>query len=217
MYQTLLFDMDGTLVDSVQGVYHSLRWAMKAAGVPELHRGQARHFLGTPVEQVLRERFDCDVQTALLVRERFLEHYWENGLYETVPAPGMVGLTARLKTNGFRLAIATCKPWAYCAPTLKQCGFTDCFEAVAGSYHNGVPEEKSAVIREALRLLDAPAETALMIGDRAADVVGARACGIPCVGVAFCGYADPGELEEAGAMRVFQSAEALERFLTGAG
>lgn len=217
MYQTLLFDLDGTLVDSAQGVYRSLGWAMASVGAPKLRREEVRHFMGTPVEQVLQERFGCDGRTALLVRARFLEHYRDNGLGETVPAPGMVELTARLKQAGFRLAIASCKPWVYCGPTLEQCGFSPCFEAVVGSDHNGVPEVKSAVIREALGLLDAPAETALMIGDRAADVEGAREWGIPCVGVSFCGYADPGEMERAGALRVFQTADALEGFLTGAG
>lgn len=217
MYQTLLFDLDGTLVDSAQGIYRSLSRAMASVGAPKLCREAVRHFMGAPVEQVLQERFGCDEQTALLVRARFLEHYRDNGLCETVPAPGMAALPARLKRAGFRLAIASCKPWVYCGPTLELCGFSHCFEAVAGSGHNGVPEVKSAVIREALRLLDAPAETALMIGDRAADVEGARAWGIPCVGVDFCGYADPGELEEAGALRVFQTADALGAFLIGAG
>lgn len=214
MYRTLLFDMDGTLIDSAEGVFRSLRWAMASANGPALPRSEVRHFLGTPVEQVLQERFGCDAQTALLVRERFLNHYRDYGLYETIPAPGMVELTARLKRAGFRLAIATCKPWVYCDPTLELCGFSDCFEAVAGSYHNGVPEEKSAVIREALRLLNAPAETALMIGDRAVDVEGARACGMPCIGVEFCGYADPGELVQAGAFMVVRTADELEHFLT---
>lgn len=217
MYQTLLFDLDGTLADSAQGIYRSLGWAMASVGAPKLRRDEVRHFMGTPVEQVLQERFGCDEQTAFLVRTRFLEHYQNNGLCETTAAPGMVALTARLKQVGFRLAIASCKPWIYCGPTLELCGFSECFEAVVGSDHNGVPEVKSAVIREALRLLDAPAETALMIGDRAADVEGAWACGIPCVGVDFCGYADPNELDEAGALRVFQTADALEGFLIGAG
>ena len=138
MYPTLLFDMDGTLIDSADGVFQSLRYAMESVGGPELPRGAVRHFLGTPIERVLQTRFGCDAQTALLVRERFLNHYRDHGLYATVPVPGMVELTARLKTAGFRLAIATCKPWAYCGPTLAQCGFLDCFEAVSGSYHNGV-------------------------------------------------------------------------------
>jgi len=216
MYQTLLFDMDGTLVDSAEGVYRSLRYALEVVGGPEIHRSEARHFLGTPLEQVLQERYGCSRQTALQAREHFLTHYRQHGIQATVPAPGMTRLTAKLKAAGFRLAIATCKPWVYCQPTLELCGFSDCFEAIAGSGHNGVPEEKSAVIREALRLLDAPSDTALMIGDRSVDVEGARAWGIPCVGVTFCGYADPGELEQAGALAIVHTAQQLERFLMDA-
>lgn len=183
MYQTLLFGMDGTLIDSAEGVFYSLYYAMESAGGSELLRSEVRHFLGSPLRQVLRERFGCEGETLRRIEECYAAHYREHGLYQTVPAPGMVELTTR------------------------------CFEAVAGSYHNGVPEEKSAVIREALRLLNAPANTALMIGDRAADVYGARACGIPCIGIDFCGYADPGELEQAGALAVVHTAEELECFL----
>ncbi len=213
MYRTLLFDMDGTLIDSAEGVWHSLNYALESVGEPLLPHNQVRHFLGSPLEQVLRVRFGYEGETLRRIQERYAEHYGTKGLYETLPAPDMVELTARLKAAGFRLAIATCKPWTYCAPTLKKCGFSDCFEAIAGSYHNGVPEDKAAVIREALRLLDEAPETALMIGDRAADVLGAQACGIPCMGVEFCGYADSGELERAGALTVVYTAVELERFL----
>ena len=80
MYPTLLFDMDGTLIDSADGVFLSLRYAMESVGGPELPRGAVRHFLGTPNERVLQTRFGCDAQTALLVRERFLNHYRDHGL-----------------------------------------------------------------------------------------------------------------------------------------
>lgn len=213
MYRTLLFDLDGTLIDSAEGIFHSLGWAMASVGGPELLRSEVGHFLGTPVEEVLQERFGCDKATALLIRARFLTRYREEGLYDTVPVPGMVELTQRLKAEHFRLAVATCKPWAYCAPTLALCGFSDCFEVVSGSDHNGVPEEKSAVIREALRLMAVSPEAALMIGDRAVDVVGALVYGIPCVGVEFCGYAAPFELEQAGAIAVVHTPYELEHFL----
>lgn len=216
MYETLLFDLDGTLADSLEGVYRSLRWAIQSVGGADLPRSEARRFLlSIPLEQVLEEQYGYDRSTALLVRERYMEHYPVHGMERTAPIPGMAELAARLKEQGFRLAVASCKPWIYCGPTLEQCGFADCFEAVVGSGRGGVPEEKSAVIREALRLLDAPAETALMIGDRAVDVQGARECGVPCVGVEFCGYAGPGELEEAGAVAVVRTAGELEAFLTG--
>lgn len=214
MYATLLFDLDGTLIDSAQGVYTSLRYAMEAVGVPPVRPEDIRHFLGSALDDVLAQRCGLDPATIAWVHDTYLRHYRDTGLYQTVPAPGMVALTARLRDRGFRLAIATCKPWELCAPTLEVCGFAPCFEAVAGSYHNGVPEEKSAVIREALRLLNCPARDALMIGDRAVDVTGAKACGLPCVGLELCGYADPGELAQAGAVAVATSAGELEALLT---
>ena len=76
--------------------------------------------------------------------------------------------------------------------------------------------EKADVIRETMRRLglsDEDRPHILMVGDRKFDVLGARECGVDCVGVEFFGYADPGELAEAGAIAVVQSAEELEAFL----
>lgn len=213
MYQALLFDMDGTLVDSAEGIYRSLVYAIASVGGPELARKDVRHFIGSPLEEVLEFRFGYDRQTALRVREEFIPHYRSHGLFATVPVHGMLSLIARLKAVGFRLAVASCKPWSLCGPTIELCGFSNCFEAVVGSGHNGVPEEKSAVIREALRQLAVPEDAALMIGDRGVDVEGAAACGLPCAGVDFCGYAEEGELVQAGAIGVFHTAAALEAFL----
>lgn len=215
MRRTLLFDMDGTLVDSAQGVLHSLDHAMLCAGLPPLPPGEVRQFLGPPLDLALKERCGLRGDTLLTVHRCYMEHYETQGLFLTLPAPGMPELTASLRARGFRLAIATCKPWAWCAPTLSQCGFSACFDPIVGSFHNGVPEDKTAVIREALRLTGAPPEAAVMIGDRATDVRGARACGIPCIGVDFCGYADPGELESAGAAAVAHTAAALNAILLG--
>lgn len=79
------------------------------------------------------------------------------------------------------------------------CGFPDCFEVVVGSLHNGIPEDKTAVLREALRLMGLGPGEAVMIGDRAWDVLAARRLGLDCIGVELCGYAGPSELEDAGA------------------
>lgn len=217
MYNTLLFDMDGTLIDSARGVWRSLCHAIESVGREPLSQSETRHFLGDPLEDVLEARYGYDRRTALLVRERYVAHYREEGIRDTVPVPGIVELTAWLRAEGFRLAVASCKPWEFCMMTLELCGFGDSFEAVAGPGPNGVPEEKSAVIREALRLLDAPAGEALMIGDRAADVRGAGRFGIPCLGVEFCGYADPGELAGAGAVAVVRSVQELKDYLTEPG
>lgn len=213
MYPVLLFDMDGTLVDSAEGVYQSMRYAMEAEGVPPIKREQARYFLGETLESVLKRKFGMEGPVVQRIRERFLPHYQETGLFATTPVPGMVELTRAFHEKGYRLGIASCKPWIYCGPTLQHCGFSDCFEAIAGSWHNGVPEEKTAVIREALRLLDVPAGQAVMIGDRGVDISCAASLGIPGIGLSYCGYGEPGELEQAGAVAVAPTAEVLGRII----
>lgn len=213
MGKTLLFDMDGTLIDSAEGVYMALCHGIRSVGREPFPASEVRHFLGTPLEEVLTERFGYDLPTALLVRKHYLPFYEEYGIPHTVPAPGMLELVKGLHADGFRMAIASCKPYEYCGPTLDLCGFPRCFEVVVGCGLNGVAEDKAAVVQEALRLLDVPAGEALMIGDRDVDVCGAGACGVPCVGVELCGYAAPGELAGAGAAAVFRSAEALGDYL----
>ena len=91
-------------------------------------------------------------------------------------------------------------------------------DAIVGSAP-GDDWEKEDVIREAMRrlgLTEAQRNKILMVGDRKFDVLGAKACGIPCVGVEFFGYAQPGELAEAGAVAVVRTAEELEAYLLNA-
>lgn len=212
--RTLLFDMDGTLIDSADGVFCSLNHALETVGIFHFRHEDTRYFLGPPLEQALREKYGCDEETLRLIQERYAAHYQAKGLYETAPVPGMPELVARLKKRGFCLAVATCKPWVYCGPIMEKCGFRDSFDAVSASLHNGIPENKVAVIREALRQTNAPPDSALMVGDRAVDVLGAKTCGLPSIGVDFCGYAEPGELEQAGALAVAHTVEELECFLS---
>lgn len=212
MYHTLLFDLDGTLVDSAAGAKHALDLALASVGRAPVTEAQIRSFMGPPLARSLA-RLGLEGGELELVWQRYGAYYRAEGLARTRPVAGMPELVARLSRRGFRLAVATCKPWAYCGPTLELCGFPPCFEVVAGSFHDGVGEDKQAVIAAALARLGR-AEAPLMIGDRADDVLGARALGLPCLGVDFCGYARPGELEEAGALAVVQSPARLETFLT---
>lgn len=214
MRPVLLFDLDGTLVDSAEGVYLSLNSALTSVGLPAIRREDAKKYLGPPLEYSLRHYHNLhDDRLLQQVWDAYAEHYRTQGHLRTYPVPGIPELCAKLKSLGYRLAVATCKPWAYCDPILESCKLSKCFEVVAGSLHNGIPEEKSAVIQEALRLLSVQPDEALMIGDRAYDVVGARAFGIPCVGVEFCGYADARELEDAGAVAIVATPKELEKYI----
>ena len=100
-------------------------------------------------------------------------------------------------------------------PICEKFGFAPSMETITGSPPVG-DWEKVDIIRETMRRLglsEADKPSILMVGDRKFDVLGAKECGIDCVGVEFFGYASPGELEEAGAVAVVQTAEELERFI----
>jgi len=102
-----------------------------------------------------------------------------------------------------------------CVPICEKFGFAESMTVITGSAP-GKDWEKVDVIRETMRRLglhDGDRSSILMVGDRKFDVLGAKECGIDCVGVELFGYAAPGELAEAGAVAVVDSAEALERFI----
>lgn len=215
MYRYLFFDLDGTLTDSKEGILNCLRYAFEKLGEPTPDEETLLQFIGPPLQESFARFCGFTPERALEGLRLFRERYVPIGKLENAPAPGMAELLARLKERGYVLALASSKPEEMCLSICERFGFTPSLRTIAGS----PPEsdwEKVDVIREAMRRLGLTADQAgeiLMVGDRKFDVLGARACGIDCVGVEFFGYAQPGELTEAGAVAVVSTAEELEEFI----
>lgn len=215
MYHYIFFDLDGTLTDSKEGILNCLRYALEKMGRPVPPTETLLNFIGPPLQDSYMEYCGFTEEEALEGIRLFRERYAPIGKFENAAAPGMPELCARLKERGFVLALASSKPEEMCVPICGKFGFAPSMAAITGSPPVG-DWSKADVIRETMRrlgLTEADKPAILMVGDRKFDVLGARECGIDCVGVEFFGYAAPGELAQAGAVAVVRTAEELEAFL----
>lgn len=215
MYHYIFFDLDGTLTDSKEGVVNSVRYAAEKLGGPVPDDATLLKFIGPPLQDSFMEYCGYDLEKALEAIQVFRERYTPIGQFENRPGPGLVEMCRRLKERGYVLALASSKPEEMCVSICDRFGFTPSLAVTTGSPPVG-DWSKQDVIRETMRrlgLTEADKPSVLMVGDRKFDVLGAKACGIDCVGVEFFGYAAPGELAEAGAVAVVRSAEELERFI----
>lgn len=213
MYRYILFDLDGTLTDSREGIVHCVRETILGYGDPLPEEETLLRFIGPPLQDSFIRFCGYSAEKAAEAVERFRLIYEPVGQYENRAAPGMEAVMARLKARGRILALASSKPENLCVSICARFGFTPHLTALVGSPPHG-DWEKEDVVRETLRQLgvEDPAQ-ALMVGDRKFDVQGARACGVDCAGVEFFGYAPPGELQEAGAVTVVSTPEALEEWI----
>lgn len=215
MYHYIFFDLDGTLTDSKEGVVNSVRYAAEKLGGPVPDDATLLKFIGPPLQDSFMEYCGYDLEKALEAIQVFRERYTPIGQFENRPGPGLVEMCRRLKEREYVLALASSKPEEMCVSICDRFGFTPSLAVTTGSPPVG-DWSKQDVIRETMRrlgLTEADKPSVLMVGDRKFDVLGAKACGIDCVGVEFFGYAAPGELAEAGAVAVVRSAEELERFI----
>ncbi len=198
---TLLLDLDGTLTDPFDGISRSLDHAMARLGLAPLTDAQRRACIGPPLQEsfprlgVPEGRVD---EAIALYREYFSDRgLFENRVYDGVPEA-----LAALRSHGLRLAVATSKPEPFAVQVMEHFGLDAFVDHVSGSTLDGSVGTKAAVISLALGVLGRPdPQDVTMVGDRAHDVHGAAEHGIRCLGVRW-GYAEPGELEDAGAHAV---------------
>lgn len=214
MYQYILFDLDGTLTDSKEGIMNCFRYAIERLGDPIPSDEQLLTFIGPPLKYSFGS-LGYSEETVEKLIGYYRERYEPIGKYENVPVSGGVELCKELKEKGYTMALASSKPRHMCVDICEKFGFAPYLDYIVGpTAHNDW--SKADVIREALRLLgvsEADKHKVLMVGDRMYDVQGARECGIDCIGVEFFGYAAPGELLEAGAVAVVSSTEELKQFI----
>ena len=183
--QLVIFDLDGTLTDSAQGIVSSFRHALGSVGAVVPDGDLASRIVGPPMHHTLRELVvDDDADTAIAAyREDYMTRGWAiNRLFDGIPA-----LLTDLRAAGVRLAVATSKAEPTAQRILAHFGLDDHFEVIAGASSDGSRARKADVVARALAQLQPVPDRVLMVGDRSHDVEGAAEHGIDTVVVGW-GY-----------------------------
>lgn len=210
MSQVILFDLDGTLTDSGEGITKSVQYALEKLGITEENPDNLRCFVGPPLQESFMSYSGLDEeqtkQAVAFYRERFSKvGMFENSLYPMIPE-----LLELLKINDKILGVASSKPEVYVKQILEYFGIAQYFDTIVGSELDGTRSKKAEVIEEALARLHMQnaRDKVLMVGDKEQDVAGAKSCGLQCIGVAY-GYGSREELEKAGAVYIADTVEDL--------
>lgn len=213
MYKVILFDLDGTLTDSGEGITRSVQYALEKIGKPEPERQKLNIFVGPPLLEQFQEYAAIDKETAKKAVEYYRERYAPVGIYENELYPGILEMLEELKARGYRLGVASSKPEIFVNTVLEYFHMEAYFEEIVGSEPDGGRTDKTAVIEEALlRMgLEKHRNQVIMVGDKEHDVLGARKAGIDCIAVSY-GYGTMEELENAHPFKIVNSPEELLDF-----
>jgi phosphoglycolate phosphatase len=194
----VLFDLDGTLTASGPGILASVRYALTELDRPIPPPAALDTFIGPPLLDSFRAVCGMDDTQAQEAIAAYRVYYGHSGQFENSVYAGIPEALGALQDAGCVLAVATSKAEPYARSILDHFGLSQSFAEIVGSELDGRRTLKADVIAEVLRRLDRPADSAVMIGDRSHDVLGATATGMPCLG-ALWGYGSAAELTSAGA------------------
>lgn len=208
MFDNLLFDLDGTLTDSFDGITNSVLYALKKMGEKLPAKEELRFFIGPPLSESFAVLFGGDTEKAELAVKNYREYYSVTGLLENRVYDGVEQTLKTLKDMGKRLFVATSKPEKFSVRIAEHFGLTKYIERVFGASFDSSRGTKDKVIEYALGEAGLIKDKTVMIGDRHHDIDGAKANGLKSVGVLY-GYGNYDELSSAGADFIVETPEEI--------
>ena len=215
MYKVILFDLDGTLTESGEGITKSVQYALEKLGQPEPDLKKLEVFVGPPLLQQFMKYAGLDEETAVKAVEYYRERYTDIGIFENEVYPGVEDMLDKLRGKGYILAVASSKPERFVKKVLDHFDLTKYFHEIVGSEMNGGRTSKADVIEEALDRLHMAdhRDQVVMVGDKEHDVFGARKTGLKCLAVSY-GYGSEEELKNANPLKIVDSAQEVLGFFS---
>jgi len=196
-FNSVLFDLDGTLADSAPGIFNSIRYALAKCGLPVPEPAVLNCFIGPPLIVSFQRHCGLSKSVAEQVLAAYREYYTVKGIFENSVYSGIPELLRDLNAAHVKCLVATAKPEPFARRILEHFGLAALFAEIHGATFDERRIQKADVIAWALEH-SGELGRCVMVGDRANDIEGAHANGLPAIGVLY-GYGDEDELRRSGA------------------
>ncbi len=208
-YETIIFDLDGTISDPFEGISKSVNHALSSLGYEPADTADIRRMIGPPLTEIFEELIgEVKEQHMLDLVDRYRDRYASVGYTENVIYDGIPETIAALSANGGRMGVCTSKRADYATKIVEMFGLGGLFEFVdGGDVHIRKSQQLERLVAAGIK-----AETAVMVGDRAVDIDAAKRNGLDSVGVCW-GFGEEEELDNAGPNHVARTPDKLLELL----
>jgi phosphoglycolate phosphatase len=196
MKDYILFDLDGTIVNSEDGIYNAIKYSLKKFGIQVLDTSTLKPFIGPPLSESFNLYYGftgVDLENSV---KYYREYYSKTGLYEVSVYDGVEDLLFNLAKAGKKLVLATSKPEPFAKEVMRHVGLDKYFAYIFGASFDHSRAKKEQVIDYALKTAKIDPVRAVMVGDRHHDIDGAKVNNLQSVGVLY-GFGDLDELKNA--------------------
>ncbi|AGK97230.1 HAD family hydrolase [Clostridium pasteurianum] len=213
IYDTILFDLDGTLTDPKLGITKSIQYSLKYFGIFENNLDDLKKFIGPPLKDSFKEYYNFSDTDANSAVDKYREYFADKGIFENRLYTGIIELLNKLCSEEKNLIIATSKPTVFAERILKHFNIHQYFKFVAGSNLDGTQSKKGEVISYALKQGKYwDKDKIIMVGDRKYDVIGAKEAKIDSIGVLY-GYGSFEELKKERPEYIAKNIDELSKIL----
>ena len=217
MFDTVLFDLDGTLTDPFEGISNSIIYALKKFGIAAPDKPLLKKFIGPPLTESFSEYCGLNHSDALRAVDYYRDYFSVAGIFENKPYEGVCELLSGLKERGYTAIVATSKPEQFAKAIVQHFRLEQYFKEICGATMDQSRTQKADVIAYALKkceIKEKDKKRAVMVGDRKHDIIGAKTNGLSSIGVLY-GYGSKEELLEAGANYIANSPVDILHYILG--
>lgn len=211
-YKAVFFDFDGTIADTGDGIFHSVKYAIKESGYPPISDERLRTFIGPPVFDSFRRELGTNEEQSEFAVMKYREEYSREGIFRFTLYDGIESLLRELKSSGIQVAIASSKPYNFILRIIDYLNFGELVDFISCPLSDKAHESKVILVNRCIEHFEIQKSEALMVGDRYFDIDGANGAGIESIGVTF-GYGDKKELSNAGATHIAQDIDDIRKII----